>query len=84
MESAPLNKFSSYGKYIHEKTREVLQSTDLNDREFLASDRVRQTIQSELEKNISKLRDFDKYIKQDSTPASSGLSPTKDENALYK
>ena len=47
MESIPLKELSSLEEYIHVKTREASQNTDIDMREFLANDRAPQNIQGE-------------------------------------
>ena len=56
---------SSLVEYIHVKTREVSQNTDLDMREFLGIDKVLQSIQGELLNNTSKLTEINKCIKRD-------------------
>ena len=56
---------SSLVEYIHVKTREVSQNTDLDMREFLGIDKVLQSIQGELLNNTSKLTEINKRIKRD-------------------
>ena len=57
------NKLWYYARDIHVKTRDGLQSTDLDNWGFLGTDKVWYTIQSELEKKISKLLDINRHIK---------------------
>ena len=56
---------SSLVEYIHVKTREVSQNTDLDMRKFLGIDKVLQSIQGELLNNTSKLTEINKCIKRD-------------------
>ena len=65
MESILLGKLSSLVEYIHVKTREASQNTNLDMREFLGIDKALQGIQSELLNNMSKLTEIDKHIKRD-------------------
>ena len=65
MENIPLEKLSSLVDGIHVKTREVLQNTDLDMREFLGIDEALQNIQGELLNNMSKLTEINKSIKRD-------------------
>ena len=53
-ESIPLIELSSLVKDIHAKTREALQNTDLDMREFLGIDQALQTMQGELANHTSK------------------------------
>ena len=53
-ESIPLKELSSLVKDIHAKTREALQNTDLDMREFLGIDQALQTMQGELANHTSK------------------------------
>ena len=55
---------SSLVEYIHVKTREVSQNTDLDMRKFLGIDKVLQSIQGELLNNVSKLTEINKCIKR--------------------
>ena len=64
-ESIPLEELSSLAEYIHVKTREVSQNTDLDMREFLGIDKALQSIQGELLNNTSKLIEINKSIKRD-------------------
>ena len=65
MESIPLEELSSLVQNIHLKTREALQNTDLDIREFLGIDKALQSIQGELLNNTSKLTEINKRIKRD-------------------
>ena len=65
MESILLGKLSSLVEYIHVKTREASQNTNLDMREFLGIDKALQGIQGELLNNMSKLTEIDKHIKRD-------------------
>ena len=65
MESIPLEELSSLIEDIHIKTREALQNTDLDTREFLGIDKALQSIQGELLNNTSKLTEINKRIKRD-------------------
>ena len=65
IESIPLKEFSSLTEDIHVKTREVLQNTDLDMREFLGIDKALQSIQVELLSNTSKLTEIDKRMQRD-------------------
>ena len=64
MESIPLNKLSSLAEDIHVKTREALQQTSLDMREFLAIDKALQNILGELLNYTSKLTEINKRIKR--------------------
>ena len=55
MESIPLKEFSSLVEDIHVKTREAIQNTDCDMREFLGIDKTLQSTQGELLNNTSKL-----------------------------
>ena len=55
MESIPLKELSSLVEDIHVKTREAIQNTDCDMREFLGIDKTLQSIQGELLNNTSKL-----------------------------
>ena len=65
------NKHWYYARDIHVKTRDASQSTNLDNWEFLGTDKVWHTTQSEkdnwrkrqLQKKISKLLDINKHIK---------------------
>ena len=65
MESIPLGVLSSLAEEIHVKTREALQNTDLDMREFLGIDKALQSIQGELLNNTSKLTEINKRIERD-------------------
>ena len=65
MESIPPEELSSLAEEIHVKTREALQNTDLDMREFLGIDKALQSIQGELLNNTSKLTEINKSIKRD-------------------
>ena len=65
MESILLGKLSSLVEYIHFKTTEASQTTNLDMREFLGIDKALQGIQGELLNNMSKLTEIDKHIKRD-------------------
>ena len=65
MESIPLEELSSLVEDIHVKTREALQNTDLDMREFLGIDKVLRSIQGELLNNTSKLTEINKRMKRD-------------------
>ena len=65
MESIPLKERWPLVENIHVKTREALQNTDLEMREFLGIDKAVQSIQGELLNNTSKLTEIDKHIKRD-------------------
>ena len=65
MESIPPEELSSLAEEIHVKTREALQNTDLDMREFLGIDKALQSIQGELLNNTAKLTEIDKSIKRD-------------------
>ena len=65
MESIPLKDLSSLAREIHVKTREALQNTDLDMREFLAIDNAFQSIQGELLNNTTKLTQINKRIEKD-------------------
>ena len=65
MESIPPEELSFLAEEIHVKTREALQNTDLDMREFLGIDKALQSIQGELLNNTSKLTEINKSIKRD-------------------
>ena len=65
MESIPLKERWPLVENIHVKTREALQNTDLEMREFLGIDKAVQSIQGELLNNTSKLTEIDKRIQRD-------------------
>ena len=86
MESIPLKYLASLVEDIHVKTREALQNTDLDMREFLRTDSVLQDIQDELLNNTSKLTEIDKRIKRDTKnleEAENGSSYTNEQRQLY-
>ena len=55
MGSIPLKELLSLVEDIHVKTREAIQNTDCDMREFLGIDKTLQSIQGELLNNTSKL-----------------------------
>ena len=61
----PLKELLFLAEDIHAKTREALQNTDLDMREFLGIGKVLQSIQGELLNNTSKLTEIDKRIQRD-------------------
>ena len=65
MESIPLMELFSLVEYVHVKTQEVSQNTDLIMQEFLGTDNALQSIQGELLNNASKLTEISKRIKRD-------------------
>ena len=65
MKSIPLEELLSLVEDIHVKTREALQNTDLDMREFLGIGKVLQSIQGELLNSTSKLRELNKRIGKD-------------------
>ena len=65
VESIPLMELSSLVEYIHVKTREASQNTDLNMQGFLGIGNALQSIQGELLINTSKLTEISKHIKRD-------------------
>ena len=65
MKSIPLEELLSLVEDIHVKTREGLQNTDLDMREFLGIGKVLQSIQGELLNSTSKLRELNKRIGKD-------------------
>ena len=65
IESIPLKELLFLAEDIHAKTREALQNTDLDMREFLGIGKVLQSIQGELLNNTSKLTEIDKRIQRD-------------------
>ena len=65
MQSIPLEKLSSLVEDIHVKTREALQNTDLDIREFLGINKALQSTQGELLNNTSKLTEINKRIEND-------------------
>ena len=65
MKSIPLEELLSLVEDIHVKTREALQNTDLDMREFLGISKVLQSIQGELLNSTSKLRELNKRIGKD-------------------
>ena len=64
MESIPPEELSSLAEEIHVKTREAIQNTDLDMREFLGINKALQSIQGELLNNTSKLTEINKSIDQ--------------------
>ena len=65
MESISLKDLSSLAAYIHIKTREASQQTDLLDmREFLAIDKALQSIHGELLNNTSKLTGINNVLRK--------------------
>ena len=64
MESIPPEELLSLVEEIHVKTREALQNTDLDVREFLGINKALQSIQGELLNNTSKLTEINKSIDQ--------------------
>ena len=65
IESIPLKELLFLAEDIHAKTREALQNTDLDMREFLGIGQALQSIQGELLNNTSKLTEIDKRIQRD-------------------
>ena len=65
MKSIPLEELLSLVEDIPVKTREALQNTDLDMREFLGIGKVLQSIQGELLNSTSKLRELNKRIGKD-------------------
>ena len=65
IESIPLKELSSLAEEIHIKTQEASQNTDLDMREFLAIDKVLQSMQGELLNNTTKLTEINKRIERD-------------------
>ena len=65
MESIPLKDLLSLAEDVHFETREAIQNTDLDMREFLGIDKALQSIQGELVNNTSKLTEIDKRIEKD-------------------
>ena len=65
MESTPLKELSSLAEENHIKTQEASQNTDLDMREFLAIDKVLQSMQGELLNNTTKLTEINKRIERD-------------------
>ena len=61
----PLKELLFLAEDIHAKTREALQNTDLDMREFLGIGKALQSIQGELLNNTSKLTEIDKRIQRD-------------------
>ena len=66
MESIPLMELSSLAEYIHAKTREALQNTDFDTREFLGIGKALQTIPGEVVNNTSKLTEINERVKRES------------------
>ena len=64
MESIPPEELLSLVEEIHVKTREALQNTNLDMREFLGINKALQSIQGELLNNTSKLTEINKSIDQ--------------------
>ena len=64
-ETIPLFDLSSVVEDIGIKTREALQNTDLDMREFLGISKALQSINGELRSNTAKLSGLDKRIKRD-------------------
>ena len=65
IERIPLKELLFLAEDIHAKTREALQNTDLDMREFLGIGKALQSIQGELLNNTSKLTEIDKRIQRD-------------------
>ena len=65
METIPLKDLSSSVEDIHIKTREASQNTDVDMREFLATDKALQSTQGELVNNTSKLTEINKHVVRD-------------------
>ena len=65
MESISLKELLSLAEDIHVKTREASQNIEFDMREFLAIDKVLQSIQGEVLNKTSKLTETDKHIKRD-------------------
>ena len=64
MERIPPEELLSLVEEIHVKTREALQNTNLDMREFLGINKALQSIQGELLNNTSKLTEINKSIDQ--------------------
>ena len=87
MENIPLKDFSSLTGEIHIKTREASQNTDLDMREFLAIDKVLQSIQGELLNNTTKLTEINKHIERDTKKlqeVQNDPTYTDEQRQLYK
>ena len=87
MESIPLKERWPLVENIHVKTREALQNTDLDTREFLGIDKAVQSIQGELLNNTSKLTEIDKRIKRDTKKleeVENDPTYTDEQRQLYK
>ena len=80
MERIRLKELSSLVEYIHIKTREASQNTNLDIREFLGMDKALQSIQGELLNNTSKLTEIDKRIQRDTKK----LEEVKNDPNLYR
>ena len=65
MESIPLRGLSSLTEEIHIKTQEASQQTSIDMREFLAINKVLQSIQGEILNKTSKQTEIDKRIQRD-------------------
>ena len=65
IETIPLFYLSSVVEEIRIKTREALQNTDLDMREFLGISKALQSINGELRNNTAKFSELDKRIKRD-------------------
>ena len=87
MESITLRDLSSLAKEIHVKTREALQNTDLDMREFLDIDKTLHSIQDELLNNTSKLTEIYKHIQRDTKKleeVENDPTYTNEQRQLYK
>ena len=65
MKSVPLEELLSLVEDINVKTREALQNTDFDMREFLGINKALQNIMGEFLNSMSKLTEIDKRIKRD-------------------
>ena len=87
MESISLKDILSLTEETHIKTREALQNTSLDMREFLGINKALQSIQGELLNNMSKLTEIDKHIERDTKKLEEvEIDPTysDEQRQLYK
>ena len=87
MESISLKDILSLTEETHIKTREALQNTSLDMREFFGINKALQSIQGELLNNMSKLTEIDKHIERDTKKLEEvEIDPTysDEQRQLYK
>ena len=87
MDSIPLKELSPLAEEINLKTREALQQTNLDMREFLGIDNALQSIQGELLNNTSKLTEIDKRIQRYTKKleeVENDLTYTNEQRQLYR